>query len=170
MIFPESASTQRAKSSFASGVPVVSQICFPQITGDDHARPWIGVFHFTFWFALHVSGSLLPSAWPSPLGPRNCGQLEARAAEQKISGNRFRMRMAENSHTAEPSRKIRFYFRLLSTKAQAMPRISPAPCAVLAIGPRYPVKHAANQMSAKMRLCRSRCMPAPGSKRPRIQT
>ena len=42
------------------------------MTGDDHPRPWIAVFHATPSVSFHFNGSPLESAWLVPLGPRNC--------------------------------------------------------------------------------------------------
>src|SRR5438128_8932290 len=52
------------------------------MTGDDQALPWTGVFHFTFAVSLQVIGRPLESEWPSPFGPRNCGQLSLAHAEK----------------------------------------------------------------------------------------
>src|SRR5476651_2167788 len=82
MIFPLSRSTQITESSLPSGVPVVIQICFPQMTGEDQPLPWIAVFHATFLVSLHSRGRPLASAWPSPLGPRNSAQLSLGAEVQ----------------------------------------------------------------------------------------
>ena len=51
------------------------------MTGDDHALPWTGVFHFTFSDSLQVSGRSRESDRPSPFGPRNCGQSSLAHAE-----------------------------------------------------------------------------------------
>src|SRR5581483_9295043 len=74
---------QRTDSSLPSGVPVVSQICLPQTTGDDHPRPWIGVFQATFFVSLHSRGRPVASACPSPLGPRNSAQFSLGAELQE---------------------------------------------------------------------------------------
>src|SRR3954468_15443032 len=97
-IFPVSASAQTANNSFAFSVAVVSQICLFQVMGDDHARPWMAVFHFTFCSSLHVIGTLFVSACPSPLGPRNCGQLEADATQQETNTASWHKRMLKNCH------------------------------------------------------------------------
>src|SRR5260370_19818553 len=72
-IFPESLSTATANSSLPSGVAVVSHSWRPRMTGDDHARPWMGVFQRTFWVSLQVIGRPMAVDTPSPSGPRNCG-------------------------------------------------------------------------------------------------
>src|SRR5205085_1360249 len=41
---------------------------------------WISTFQRTFLDSLHSLGNDFASAWPSPLGPRNCGQLSSAAA------------------------------------------------------------------------------------------
>ena len=74
---PESLSTQTTPSAVPSSVAVVSQTCAPQITGEDHALPWMAVFHFTCSVSLNFTGSPVASLCPSPAGPRNCGQFSA---------------------------------------------------------------------------------------------
>src|SRR5688572_19577615 len=76
-IFPVARSTQIANSSCPSSGAVVNQIRSSQITGDDHALPWIAVFHFTLFVSLQVSGKPLAPECPSPFGPRNCGHCSA---------------------------------------------------------------------------------------------
>src|SRR3954468_8071801 len=54
---------------------VVIQTWLPHTTGDDQPLPWTAVFQRTFSpvFSSQVVGILASSAWPSPVGPRNCG-------------------------------------------------------------------------------------------------
>jgi hypothetical protein len=70
-MFPVSRSTHTANNCLPSSVAVVSQICRPQITGDDQPRSWIGVFHLTWFVSLQFNGSPIESEHPSPFGPRN---------------------------------------------------------------------------------------------------
>src|ERR1700754_1506774 len=56
---------------------VVSHTWSPHTTGDDHSLPWIAVFQRTFLVSDHSVGRLLASETPSPVGPRNAGQLSA---------------------------------------------------------------------------------------------
>src|SRR5207249_4593130 len=67
------------KSSFPSGVAVVSQSCWSQTTGDDQPRPEMGVFQRTFLDSLHWRANPRASAWPAPDGPRNSGQFSPAA-------------------------------------------------------------------------------------------
>src|SRR4051794_18434631 len=73
MTLPLSRSTQRTDNSCPSLLAVVSQTSLPRITGEDQARPGVGVFHFTFFSSLQVSGKPLAVEMPFPVGPRNCG-------------------------------------------------------------------------------------------------
>src|SRR5688572_7071366 len=81
-IFPESGSTHSTESSVPFSLAVVSQICFSSSTGDDHARPWVGVFQRTFSVSDHFSGSNSDSTAPWPEGPRNSGQVEEKPVAQ----------------------------------------------------------------------------------------
>src|SRR4051794_17239820 len=74
-ILPLLLSTQITKSSCPSSVADVSQILLPQITGDDHAFPWIATCHLMFSAGDQVTGRLFASESPCPVGPRNCGQF-----------------------------------------------------------------------------------------------
>src|SRR5207253_585134 len=76
-IFPVSQSAHRANNWRPSSVAVVIQSCLSQITGEDQARPWIGVFHFTFCSSLQFTGNPVFSEEASPRGPRNCGQFNS---------------------------------------------------------------------------------------------
>src|SRR6478609_10350298 len=60
---------------------VVSHTRPPPTTGDDQPRPGTGVFHATLRVSLHSSGSPRSLEWPSPSGPRNCGQSCASTVE-----------------------------------------------------------------------------------------
>src|SRR5947208_8904885 len=77
MILPVFLSRQMAKSFEPSSGAAVTQIWSPHTTGLDQPLSCSGVFHFTFCVSLHVVGTLVASDVPSPLGPRNCGQLSA---------------------------------------------------------------------------------------------
>ena len=61
-------------------VAVVTQTWLPQTTGLDQPLSWMAVFHLTFWVSDQVVGRPVASAWPSPCGPRNSGQLSAARA------------------------------------------------------------------------------------------
>src|SRR5690606_41510776 len=84
-------------------VPSTTLFRSPQITGDDHALPWIGVFHFTFLPSPSSVGSPFASLWPSPAGPRNCGQFSPAnvlvAASARRKADNFIGRSEE--HTSE---------------------------------------------------------------------
>src|SRR5512138_224822 len=80
-IRPVSASTQTANICFPSVVAVVTQICFSQITGEDHPRSWMAVFQTTLLVSLHESGVFAAIACPFRSGPRNSGQLAVEPAD-----------------------------------------------------------------------------------------
>src|SRR5438552_14813532 len=60
----------------------------PQTTGVE--LPWwaSGTFHFTFSLPLHLRGTFFSSHWPCPVGPRQAGQLSARATAASASAAR----------------------------------------------------------------------------------
>ena len=74
MIFPVLKSTLIAESSVPFVVAVLSQMRFPSPTGEDQARPWIGVFQAIFSVSDHFSGNAEALTIPCPVGPRNSGQ------------------------------------------------------------------------------------------------
>src|SRR2546427_1776876 len=85
MIVPVSRSRQRANNFVPSSLAVVSQICSPQITGEDQPRSWMAVFHLTFFSSLQVTGKPLAPDFPLPSGPRYCGQLSLPNPDQASS-------------------------------------------------------------------------------------
>src|SRR5262245_23229183 len=82
MTLPVFLSTQMAKSFLPSSVAAVTQIWSSQITGLDQPLLCSGVFHLTFSFSLHFVGRPVALDVPSPLGPRNWGQLSAAVAKE----------------------------------------------------------------------------------------
>ena len=58
---------------------VVSQICFPSITGDDQPRPGMFAFQAMPLVSLHTVGSPFAEACPCPPGPRHSGHSAANA-------------------------------------------------------------------------------------------
>src|SRR5262249_36271993 len=102
MIFPLRRSTQIAKRFLPSTGAVVSQICFPQTTGEDQPLPWMGVFQRMFCFSLQRVGRPVALAWPLPCGPRYSGQLSfaegwapTRAVASKSNAGCMRASFAE---------------------------------------------------------------------------
>src|SRR5262245_56482271 len=101
MIWPEFLSTQMAKSFVPSSGAAVIQIWSPHTTGLLQPLSCSGVFHLMFCVSLHFVGSPLASDMPSPLGPRNCGQLSAAATGRATTittakANKRDMRHSEN--------------------------------------------------------------------------
>ena len=78
---PVAASNARALSEMPrlsrgdspASTDVVTQTLPPPTTGEDHPRPSTGTFQRTFSSSLQRSGTSCASAWPCPVGPRNCG-------------------------------------------------------------------------------------------------
>ncbi len=66
-IFPLAASIQIARNSFLVLLPAVSQISFPQTTGEDQPSPGIAVFQRTFFASSNSTGRSLAVETPSPL-------------------------------------------------------------------------------------------------------
>src|SRR5262249_28981555 len=71
----------RSDTEPPDSTPVVRKIFPPAITGDDHPLPGSSFRHVTFFVGPHSVGGL-PSAWPCPVGPRNCGQSAARSSSE----------------------------------------------------------------------------------------
>lgn len=80
-----------------SSVAVVSQIRLPQTTGEDHPRPWMGVFQTTFPVSLHSSGRSFVEAWPFAEGPRNAGHGSDAWRPAVTSMTRLKQRARINS-------------------------------------------------------------------------
>src|SRR4051794_37727061 len=81
-----------------SAMHVVKKTLPSHTIGCDQPTPGISDFHATCSSADHCSGCFASPTTPSPVGPRNCGQLSAaRDAEtnrQKKAANDARSRMA----------------------------------------------------------------------------
>src|SRR5262249_38714332 len=69
---------------------VVRKTLSPQTTGADQPRPGTSAFQTTFFVAPHSSGSVLPSATPALLPPRNWVQLSSAAAPAASASVRAR--------------------------------------------------------------------------------
>src|SRR5262245_3044334 len=127
MISPLSRSTQTADSFLPSAVALVSQICLPQMTGDDHALPGMAVFQTTFSLSLHLIGRPRADDRPSPLGPRTPGQLPSARQEEAMrkSGRMARRDMGSSKSVGcGPSSQFKESGRRVNEKG---PRKTAAP-------------------------------------------
>ena len=85
---------RRLASSGLAGVSwaVVSQICLPSMTGEDHPRPGMAVFQTTPSVSLHrMGGWALAAACPCPPGPRHSGH--SGVADKAVTAPRAAIKM-----------------------------------------------------------------------------